>query len=287
LIPHTGRWSEEEAIVQRSDLSGEPIDGGSAVQIAVSFRDGRRQRLTVTSVEADELAGKGTDASSIWRRSRAWIRAHLSALLKWGAALLIASLVIPAATKQWSDRSKALELKNSIITSISQSTTSAVVSARELQTAPPSKKAASESAKLLNAWVASEALIDPSLYLYFASTDAQATWLRFHNVVYDYIALACCDAKRHGDIDELQAFFADYPVRPRLQDSRLIDGDPWVVLRDGPEANPQAYSADYAWVGLQLLRERSRLLADLLDAKPRGFSQGPRDLICDSLGPLC
>src|SRR4051812_11922852 len=113
-----------------SDLSTEPIEGNAPVGITCTFEDGRRRMCTVTAAEAARLAEEGIDVTT--RPRRVWLRLSgvgrlVRKLLPWAAGLLIGSLVLPAVTKQWSDRQGALALKQQLVGDITSKSTAARV----------------------------------------------------------------------------------------------------------------------------------------------------------------
>lgn len=277
--------------VQRSDYSDAVIDADSARSIDISLGDGRRRRLLVTAADVEEIASKGADISSSESRTLAWLRRHGPSVAKWGAAVLIAGLVIPAATKQWSDRTQALKLKEGMITAASSAVSDASHAANELvHSANPKEVRSLRRQTLLDSFVHRESILDPSFRVYFDGTQALSTWLKYRRIVYEYVALSCCDSEARNDVRDIHAFFSDhrslvsdYPPPPYKRGMPGV----WAVLKAGSQPSPKAFATDYAWVGSVLISARGIVWDDLRTTKPQGFSQGPHDFACDVLGPIC
>jgi hypothetical protein len=267
----------------RSDLNNEIMDAGSAAEIDIAFSNGRKRRLVVTVAQAEELASKGINISSARWRGLAWSRRHVGGFFKWAAVLLVASLVIPAVTKQWSDRTQALRLKEGMITDISGAASDAFNSARDLASSSGSEKTkAVTRRKLLNSWIHQEGRIDPRFHVYFEGSPANESWKQYKDRFFEYIKLACCDRDRSDHVADLQSFVSKRTIKFR----GATVGDFWTVLTAGPKPNSEAFAADYRLLGELLLARRGNLLVALRHSKPSGYSQGPQDLACDVLGPI-
>jgi hypothetical protein len=200
----------------RSDLNNEPVDAGRAASIDVAFSDGRKRRLVVTVAQAEELASKGRNISSAARRGLAWFRRHVGGFFKWAAVLLVASLVIPAATKQWSDRTQALRLKEGMITDISGAASDAFNSARDLASSSGSGKTkAVTRRKLLCSWIHQEGRIDPRFHVYFEGSSANDSWKEYKDRFFEYIKLACCDSNRLQHVNDLRSFVSKRTIKFR------------------------------------------------------------------------
>lgn len=112
-----------------SDPSGQERAGsGDPVSIVVTFDDGTRRKVQVSASEAARLAAAGTPVSS-WQRWRSRLQPNVSKLLAIVLAGWFASIAIPAVVQQWSDRTKELELKNSLVTDISDSSADVISAA--------------------------------------------------------------------------------------------------------------------------------------------------------------
>jgi hypothetical protein len=205
--------------------------------------------------------------------------------------LFIASLFIPALTKQWNDRKQELQVKESLLTDISKTSANAVYAAVEAsrpagQLQPAQQKAA--RSVLVNDWLRGRAAIDPRFWVYFDDSDAATHWFGreqpdFRDAVLMYVHLACCDRElRASRIEKLQGYLeeAGVDVDP--------SADQWRVLACGPQEQcsvDPTYSTAYQWLGNQLLYQRRLMLEQLLAANGEGFSTGWRDFIGD-LNPL-
>jgi hypothetical protein len=105
--------------VDVSDLSHETLDGSAPAMITCEFENGQRRVCTITAAEAARLEESGVDVTKL--RGRVWfgVKRVVRRLLPWAAGILIGSLVLPALTKQWSDRQGMLALKQQITSEIS------------------------------------------------------------------------------------------------------------------------------------------------------------------------
>ena len=109
----------------KSDMSGVDLEESLApVEITVQFSDGAQRTAVVAAAEANALRvnGRPLQPRSRWAHLRAAPRKVLLVVL----AGWFASVVIPAFVQQWQDRSKELDLKNGLVTKISDATAEAV-----------------------------------------------------------------------------------------------------------------------------------------------------------------
>jgi hypothetical protein len=177
----------------RSDLSGSLIEADAKAEIVVRLADGRARRLTVTEAEADRLAGKGEPIGGIWRETRAYISRNWRPFAWWIFALIVASLLLPAATKQWTDRQAALDLKSSLFLKMSESSVHAVRSAHLASQSAHEKEVRKGRGDALNIWIGAQSSLDPVFHIRFENTTMSDMWKEYRHVMYDYISLACCD----------------------------------------------------------------------------------------------
>jgi hypothetical protein len=218
---------------------------------------------------------------------RAWMRAHARPLVTWAAVLFIASLAVPAVTKQWNDRQQELQVKESLMTDISTMSANAVYGAVQASRQTGARQDAARS-ELVYGWLRDRAAIDPRFRVYFDHSDAATHWFGreqpdFRDALLMYVHLACCDrTSRDNRITKLQSYLeqAGVEVDPSAQQ--------WRVLSCGPQEECSVhptYSGTYQWLGNQLLDQRRLMLEQLLAANGEGFSNGWRDFIGD-LNPL-
>jgi hypothetical protein len=219
-----------------------------------------------------------------------WARARAPKLLRWLVLLFIASLVIPALTKQWNDRKQELQVKEELLTDISKDSANAVYGAQAVVGPLELHKRAARSA-VVNTWLRERAAVDPRFRIYFSNSEAtdhwfvnrRKSWLGFRNAVFLYALMACCDRHdRPSQIRRLKRYLKEAPLPEKL------GADPWVVLACGPaercELQPR-YADAYRWLGNQILAQRQVLLQQLLHSNARGFSSGWHDFVSD-LNPL-
>jgi hypothetical protein len=138
--------------LQRSDLSGESLEAERVDHLRISS-GGRARILTVSASEAEQLLTKGKDAGPL---RGALPRLRRVAL--WLLALLVASWVLPALTRQWSDRQAELTLKTSLLTRMSEGLSATIAGAESLlRQDPPQKKAERTRDDLLMNWQEADA----------------------------------------------------------------------------------------------------------------------------------
>jgi hypothetical protein len=223
------------------------------------------------------------------KRIVTWVRTRTPRFVRWFVFLFIASLAIPALTKQWNDRKQELQVKEGLLTDISTRSAGAVygaVAASKLA-GPPQREARTET---IGNWLRDRAAIEPRFDVYFGQSDAANHWYgrnreaNFRDAVLRYIHLACCDAAtREQRLGRLKQYLYVAGRTPEPTDE-----EHWQVLACGPQERcpvDKAYSATYQWLGNQLLYQRRRFLDDLLAANGKGFSTGWRDFVTD-LNPL-
>ena len=223
-------------------------------------------------------------------RALAWLRARTPKFVRWIVLLFIASLAIPALTKQWNDRKQELQVKETLATDISKVSANAVYGA-EFAVSQQSGTEQRESRRAaLDTWLRDRAIIDPRFDVYFSDSDAADHWfaghgrgmLGFRNAVLIYVLMACCDdGERAGHVHRLRVYLGLPPGPATLP-------DPWSALACGPQEScgpPGRYGQAYVWLGNRLLDQRHVLLDQLLEANGAGFSSGWRDFVTD-LNPL-
>jgi hypothetical protein len=260
--------------MERSDLSGDPLNGDQATSIRIRFADGRTRSLKVSSQEADELSKKGTDAN----RPRAKVvRIGGSKPVKWLAVTIAAALIFPALTKQWSDRQAELTLKNAMVTDVSEGVETAYDDSHAVvySTGGYIQQLKARN-KALDAWREAAAKVDPSFYSYFPGQSVTDEWTSYKAAMIGYVEIACCD--QVSQANEL-AYVRDFVQRVNLFTTR--PGGSLDILAAGPGSDPILYRAAYTWVGLQLLGYRGTLEGHLVHANADGYSSGPVDFLHD------
>jgi len=222
-------------------------------------------------------------------RLPAWLRTRIPKFLRWLVLLFIASLVVPALTKQWNDRKQELQVKEALSTDISKVSANAVYGAGFAVSQQSGAEQKASRREALDTWLRDRATIDPRFLVYFSHSDAADHWfaghthgrLGFRNAVLIYVLMACCDHERSGHLKRLHAYLGTTPGPPNRP-------DPWSVLACGPQETCQPngpYGQAYLWLGNRLLDQRHVLLDQLLEANGTGFSSGWRDFVKD-LNPV-
>lgn len=258
-----------------SDLSGKSIDPLAKAEVVVRLADGKERRLTVTASEADKLSSAGIELGNKWGRMRAALSRNWKQFAWWAFGLLVASLILPAATRQWSDRQAALTLKSSVVTDVSKSSVDVVFAAQRTQELPAGEEQEKARRAALDGWVRSEAEIDPVVATYFKGTRARDIWNAYRDTIFVYIALACCDQNRAEDVSTIQEFLGSPALRPP-KPPPVENKDPWNILHNAPVDSTE-FRDTYVWVGLELLSYRGLLLDELRRTPAVGYSVGIGD----------
>jgi hypothetical protein len=284
-----------------SDISGSPLEGSNnPVAISVTFPDGARRNLNVSSIEAARLKEAGTEASSwySWTEVKPWLKRALVVVL----AAWFASILIPAIVQQWADRAKELELKKSLVTRISDSAAEVTLAAFlvERQLLPHDKATHNAYAELQR--LREKAARPPSRSDQRAITAAEAAWRKASN------AEALADQKYYNETRdrwnrrgatiqaELETYFGGSAARQwrdytqvltaflRLASSvsgeerRKTEEDVLIFLQrfadvEGDSLPRQRVVAD------KLLAARYEVLEEVLNGNAKGYSTGTGDLI--------
>ena len=213
------------------------------------------------------------------------------------AGFLIASLVLPAATKQWSDRSDELQLKRDLVSKITQDTTDLLTTAEcvvsgctintwMLQRDPTGQillEAQSELNRLARdataKWRTSTEVIDVLLRTYFPESELLSEWDQFSATIlaFERIGRAECGAAREADMALLRAEL------PHVGEGVWHD----LVAGIGPDCltTPSHWPPAYGYLALALLEHRQSLTDQIVRANAVGYSSGWRDVL-DDLYPL-
>jgi hypothetical protein len=297
--PYVIRWRFR---MEKSALSGQILEAGNKTQITVILEDGRRRKLPVTAAEAEKIAAEGSDASSIMER----LVRSFSKPMAWLMALIIASILVPAVTRQWADRPKELDFKNSLIKDLSDSTASTIDTARFIvaNTLPESKVTflackdavktkTPESTKACNAqkleeakaeqraynemkdsWIRRGAILNSELRAYYSDDSSISTEGQdYIDAVTKYVRMAStlCDPND-------ARYVISYLDAKR--DARLL---PLIsqLKSDECEAKPSKYVNGYSTMGDQLLERRKQLAEPLLTTHAQGYDTSSRDLLAD------
>jgi hypothetical protein len=116
-------------------ISGEPLGGrNDPTAITVRFDDGSQYRASVAAEQAARLKRLGKEVDPPTPRSRAWNWSKRNGWKLFTVVLAgyFASVLIPAYVQQWSDSQKELELKNGLVTAISDAVSDVTVNTKTL-----------------------------------------------------------------------------------------------------------------------------------------------------------
>ena len=212
-----------------------------------------------------------------------------------GGALTI--LVLPAVTRQWDERQRALDLKTGLVSQISIATGRSITSAETLFETYNGKSATFEERTsriapglpLRRRWLADSLKIEGKLRAYF-SPGVYAHWRVFNNAMVNFFYIAGVEGRMNrvrrqaerknpgepGPLNaydklSLEGYLSRFPDRPGLRSLGLLG----VRLTD----------RRIGFLGLEgvLLDKEAAFTNLLLAAEPRGFSTTRRDLINDLL----
>jgi hypothetical protein len=265
----------------RSDLSGSPIEADTKAEVVVRLADGRTRRLTVTAVEADDLATKGSPIGGLRQGIWAFVLRNWKPLGWWAFGLLVAAVLLPAGTKQWSDRQAALTLKNSLISEISTSSVKAWLAGERILQTTDDDNARKLHDKALEDWVVAESDIDSVFAFYFPQTEVQNRWLSYREAVYDYLNRACCTEP--GPSSPLPTPGPNNPGPMQLYYQRYSpsnygrwfgsESDFWTILQSSPN-HSVALKRRYQEVGKDLLQDRQKIVDGVRTTSANGYSDG-------------
>jgi hypothetical protein len=266
--------------VQRSELSGKPIDGEAASEVELLLPDGRRTRLLVQASEADELARKGRAVPS----ALAWIprggRRLLRATGKWALVSLVGVLIVQALAKQVSDRQKELELKRSLSSDLGSSSFEAFAEARSLAYLPEAARTPVRRSEILTAWISDEGRLDGAFRSYLPSRNHAAgrEWGGFRDGLYAWLTLACCQ-KRDARITRVQEV-ETYLREQNATDPFLAEAAAkWATIRCGSGCS--GFADAYDWLGREVLLFTP--YHEITSSSPEGFSNGFWDFAHDAI----
>jgi len=242
-------------------------------------------------------------------------RARIGAALRHPLAItaagaLVASLLIPAFTKQWQDRQEERELKTELAAEMDERTTRTVIASRilidrrfreaqatdarrdELQEAAgasrkPAARAlvlaleterdagAAAHIELFADWLVTRSVVRSRLAAYYPDDNLAQEWERYADHVTLYLRFGSSASNREFKeryVRILAAFLGQNP-------------DEWLVLANDPRSLASdgyaAYVRADALLSDRLLREKNELLRRVLDSDIEGFSTDTGDLLTD------
>lgn len=277
----------------------EPGQSDDRISATCRFDDGRKIRQTFTTAEADEFASAGEDISGVW----GWVGRHRGGLAKGLGAmfvLLLGSLAIPAATRQWSDRQQALALKADLVVEFTGPLSKAYAEALAIPVLGREKgmpPALALRRELRTRWLSTSAVITARFAAYFGG-NLEKRWLDHQDAMFAWLALGCCGHDGDGNLETVRSYLRRHPPSEDWQPDRTSlekeHGTPWKLLKCAPhdldkgcrssKAN-RKFNAGYEWVGRGLNNRHAVLLEDVLDSDVTGFSTGWTDFL-KNLNPL-
>lgn len=266
--------------MQRSELSGKPIDGETASEVELLLPDGRRRRLLVQAAEAEEWASRGRPVPNALAWIPRGVRGVLRAAGKWALVSLIGVLVVQALAKQVADRQKELELKRGLTADLGSSSFEAFAEARSLAFLPKERRTQARRLAILTAWISDEGRIDGTFRSYLPRRNHPVgnEWADFRDGMYAYLLLACCQTQdqRSDGLRRLEAYLRAHSPTQALPSGAA---DRWPVLERGP--GDPGYRGAYDWLGLEVLRLAP--YRNIERSKPEGFSIGFGDFLQDAV----
>jgi len=269
----------------------------------------RKSSRRVAGIRADTPPEPPPEAPRRFRLSAA-LRHPLAIA---AASALIASLLLPAFTRQWQDRQKARELKDGLVQEIDEATTRTVIAvrvlvdrrSREAQTTDERQRAKASARGderastvkaflsalererdatagayigLLSDWLVMRSVTRSKLTAYFPETEVAEEWTLYANHVTRYVRLA----SRNPTVLKRQ-YVAE--IARYLEVEQESPG--WALLGRNPRSlSPGQYRAfgiaDGELSDL-LLQKKITLVNEILDAHVAGFSTDTADLFEDLL----
>ena len=280
--------------------------GGDRTPVTVVLPDGDRFGVSLTADELSELRTRGTAAPSTFRL----VASHLLRPAGFLLAAAVTALLIPAITKQWSDRPKETELKSSLVTKAGEAAAVAVSNVRFLSSGgTPGAFAASEAcaperthsragrercdelslkrdfetAKVTTEtrtdWRRTAASVEAQISTYFPSK--QAEWHEYIANVGRFLNIfTTCDDKSADDVGALVRYLGSDPELPQWKPLLLEPGDPGCGDFGARGARPYADAIDRLTEGLSQRREV--LLRSLVASDAREFSTTGAELWRDT-----
>ena len=228
------------------------------------------------------------------------------------SGLVLASLVIPAIVQQWSDRQKSLELKNGLVTALSElvgeAATNAILLRQDLTPEARGAKRAQEKigeAKTAKARTKAEAAyqtaldkqrtaeqkllnttrtsllksgfsLEARLQTYFSDSEVADAWSRARSATTSFLVLATNDATENEAARVLDFLCEGSKTGPIKAPQSVKDACNSYV---GEETLPPAADFPYSDVGNELVRLlRVRLLEGIRKADADGYSDDGSDL---------
>lgn len=234
----------------------------------------------------------------------------------WIVTIVVGSLLVPAITKQWSDRPRELEIKTTLVREISELTTDTITApvlevfestpaARLVQwrkaildKASKADKAeahkqwqAAVDAKVketqtvydqkYSTWKNKGAAIKAQLSAYFSETQLASSWEALETAVLSFLRLSSADCNRSDDVKNVRSYLASDQASANVQ---------WPLFERAYYSDSQCYVGDakavgfryaYNYVGSRIIIKQQQILDSIMKSDMVGFSRGWHDLVKD------
>ena len=212
------------------------------------------------------------------------------------------ALLIPQITREWQDRQREQDLKQSLLEEISTSSTAAVRQAISLASGHARAAGGAEGEDagdiyhaVRNSWLIRRASARSRIVVYFPNL--YACWYSYERAVSDYLSLAVADKtpadesgrrarvrslRRYVNADFAQSYIDPTapdgckPLRglPEVVQSRfgqLKDATGWTALTS---THTRGFQAVYAVLGEELIIGMERIITTIVKTPAKGFSHG-------------
>ena len=243
----------------------------------------------------DRRGGDAADSHPVRRSSMtSATRKQVFRLVATILTFLAASLIMPAATKQWSDRSDEIAMKRDLINRITEVSTEAILTADCVvsfclpeyalvtgDNADPAAVRASivayRRALVVNDrdWAKAKSVTDDVLGAYFSDTRLEADWEEYAAAVDAYLRVGqeYCGAVRDADMGLLRGYLIN--IRPQIWVDLVRD------LNEDCTNTPPQFPPAYKEVARELLSQREVITDNIMQADAAGYSDGFDDFVRD------
>jgi hypothetical protein len=231
----------------------------------------------------------------------------------WIATIVVGSLLVPAITKQWSDRPRELEIKTTLVREISELTTDTITApVMEIFDSTPatrlvifrkaildkaSKADKAEARKQwqealdakvketqtvydqkYSTWKNKGAAIKAQLSAYFSEPQLASSWDALGTAVLSFLRLSSGDCNRSDDVKNVRSYLASDQASANVQwplFEKAYYGDSQCYVGN---ANVVPFRYTYNYVGNRIIIKQQQILGSIMKADMVGFSRGWRDL---------
>lgn len=283
--------------MERSDWTDKPLESDAGTEITVNLPEGKRRCLKIRADEVETLSAKGSDATSFWSRARSRRSWKFPATI---FALIVGSLVLPAVTKQWSDRTNANAIRSEVALDINAAfdvpAFDGLAEFDPARSTMPLDRNHPPPVTYSHAYLKYEALSSDTtaiMYLYFFDADSPLynEWVYFHRAMGAFENLACvCGAVQWDqNVAAVTAYLGRWASQLATAKSPTAAQLSEALIHCGPGQTPLAgpTCTDYMeWAAVDFTYARNYVLQLLRTAKPKGYSQGFHDFVSDVVAPF-